>query len=117
METRVDITTILSQDIRSRFAVNKLLRYIQNTGSKSVVVDFAKVQFAARCFIDEYYNAIMNSSSDIEIKTVNIPEDIQMIFDAVKRTQHKVKNINLDATVIKCNTFADIQKVFGSLSF
>ena len=115
METRIDITTILSQDLKSRLAVKDLLMYIQNTGSKSVVVDFAKVQFATRSFIDEYYNVIMNNSSDIEIKTVNIPEDIQRIFDAVKRTQHKEKNINLDATVIKCKTFADIQKVFGSL--
>ena len=116
METRIDITTILSQDLKSRLAVNDLLMYIQNTGSKSVVVDFAKVEFATRSFIDEYYNVIMNGSSfDIKIKTVNIPEDIQMVFDVVKRTQHKEKNIKLDATVIKCKTFADVQKVFGSL--
>lgn len=78
METRIDITAILSQDIKSRLAVNDWLMYIQNTGSKSVVVDFASVEFATRSFVDGYYNVIMNhSSSDIEIKTVNIPDDIR----------------------------------------
>lgn len=116
MGMKIDITTILSQDLKSRLAVKDLLMYIQNTNSKSVVVDFAKVEFATRSFIDEYYNVIMNHSfSDIEIQTVNIPDDIQMIFDAVKRTQHKEKSIKLDATVIKCKTFADVQKVFSSL--
>lgn len=91
-----------------------LLMYIENTGSKSVVVDFANVKFATRSFIDEYYNVLMNNApSDIE--TVNIPDDIQMIFDAVKRTQHKEKDINLDATVVKCSTFAELQKVFSAL--
>ena len=115
MKTNIDITTILSADLKSRYAVNDLLLYIQNTGSESVVVDFAGVKFATRSFVDEYYNIIMQHQSDIMIETMNIPEDIQMIFDAVQRTQHKEKEIKLDATVVKCKTFADIQKVFGSL--
>lgn len=116
MRVNIDITTILSQDLKSRYAVKDLLMYIENTGSKSVVVDFANVKFATRSFIDEYYNVLMNNaSSDIEIETINIPDDIQMIFDAVKRTQHKEKDINLDATVVKCRTFAELQKVFSAL--
>ena len=38
-----------------------------------------------------------------------------MIFDAVQRTQHKEKEIKLDAQVVKCKTFADVQRIFGAL--
>lgn len=115
MKTNIDITTILSADLKSRYAVNDLLLYIQNTGSESVVVDFAGVKFATRSFVDEYYNVIMKNQSSIKIETINIPEDIQVIFDVVQRTQHKEKYIKLDATVVKCKTFADVQRVFGTL--
>lgn len=115
MKTNIDITTILSQDLKSRFAVNDLRLYIENTGSDDVVVDFANVKFATRSFVDEYYNIIMKSQSSIKIETINIPKDIQIIFDVVQRTQHKEKDIKLDATVVKCKTFADLQRVFGTL--
>lgn len=115
MKTNIDITTILSQDLKSRLAVNDLRLYIENTGSESVVIDFAGVKFATRSFVDEYYNVIMKNQSSIKIETINIPEDIQTIFDVVQRTQHKEKDIKLDATVVKCKTFADLQRVFSTL--
>jgi len=59
----------------------------------------------------------MKNQSSIKIKTINIPEDIQVIFDVVQRTQHKEKDIKLDATVVRCKTFADVQRVFGALQF
>ena len=115
MKTNIDITTILSQDLKSRLAVNDLRLYIENTGSESVVIDFAGVKFATRSFVDEYYNVIMKNQSSIKIETINIPDDIQTIFDVVQRTQHKEKDIKLDATVVKCKTFADLQRVFSTL--
>lgn len=115
MNITVDIATLLKPDLMSRFAVADLLIYIHNTGSESVVVDFAGVKFATRSFVDEYYNVIMKNQSSINIETINIPEDIQVIFDVVQRTQHKEKDIKLDATVVKCKTFADVQRVFGTL--
>ena len=115
MYKTIDVATLLKPDLMSRFAVADLLLYIQNTGSESVVVDFAGVKFATRSFVDEYYNVIMKNQSSIKIETINIPEDIQVIFDVVQRTQHKEKDIKLDATVVKCKTFADVQRVFGTL--
>ncbi len=116
MKTTVDITAILSPDLKSRYAVTDLLLYIENTGSESVVVDFARVKFATRSFVDEYYNVIMKRPpSSVAIETVNIPDDIQAVFDAVQRTQHKEKEIKLDAAVVKCKTFADVQRVFKTL--
>ena len=115
MKKIIDITTLLGQDLKSRYAVNDLYLYIENTGYNSVIVDFTNVKFATRSFIDEYYNVIMKNLSEIKIETKNIPEDIQMIFDAVQRTQHKEKEIKLDAQVVKCKTFADVQRIFEAL--
>lgn len=116
MKTIIDITTLLTQDLKSRYAVKDLLLYIENTGADTVVVDFSNVQFATRSFIDEYYNAIIkDKSANIKVNTINIPDDIQMIFDSVARTQTKTKDIKLDATVVKCETFADLKKVFSTL--
>lgn len=82
--TTINISTLLKPDLMSRFAVADLLLYIHNTGSESVVVDFAGVKFATRSFVDEYYNLIMKNQSSIKIETINIPEDIQVIFDVVQ---------------------------------
>ncbi len=117
MYKTIDIATLLKPDLMSRVAVTDLLLYIHNTGSESVAVDFAGVKFATRSFVDEYYNVIMKNQSSIKITTINIPEDIQVVFDVVERTQNNPKDINLDATVIKCKTFADVQRVFGALQF
>ena len=115
MKTHINIVDILGPDLKSRFAVNDLLLYIKNTYCEYITVDFTDVKFATRSFVDEYYNVIMKNPSSIKIETINIPEDIQVIFDVVQRTQHKEKDIKLDATVVKCKTFADVQRVFGTL--
>ena len=59
MKKNIDITSLLGADLKSRYAVKDLLLYINNTEADSVVIDFAKVKFATRSFIDEYYNVIM----------------------------------------------------------
>ena len=116
MRQEINITNILGEDLKSRYAVNDLLLFIENTGSDYVVVDFANVKFATRSFVDEYYNVIMKyPSSAIKIETINIPEDIQYIFEVVQRTQHKAKDIQLDATVVKCKTFEEVQRLFSTL--
>lgn len=115
--TVIDITTVLSPELKSRFAVKDLFLFIQNTGSRYVTVDFSGVKFATRSFIDEYYNTIVKggATSSIRIETINIPEDIQMIFTAVERTQNKTKSARSKSGVIKCRTFVDVQRVFSEL--
>jgi hypothetical protein len=111
MKNIIDITNLLSADLKSRYAVNDLLLFINNTEGDDIVIDFANVKFATRSFIDEYYNVIMkNTSINKRITTINIPEDIQFIFNIVQKTQNKEKNIKLDAKVIKCETFSELQQ-------
>jgi hypothetical protein len=116
MKNIIDITNLLSADLKSRYAVNDLLLFINNTEGDDIVIDFANVKFATRSFIDEYYNVIMkNTSINKKINTINIPGDIQFIFNTVQKTQNKEKNIKLDAKVIKCETFSELQRVFSTL--
>lgn len=116
MKKNLDITSLLGADLKSRCAVKDLLLYINNTEADSIVIDFKKVKFATRSFIDEYYNVIMKNNTSLakKVTTINIPVDIQYIFNVVQSTQYKKKNVQLDATVVKCDTFAELQKIFGT---
>ena len=52
----LDITDILSQDLKSRSTVTDLRVFIEHQQAENVMIDFSKVLFATRSFIDEYYN-------------------------------------------------------------
>ena len=115
MKNIIDITKILSADLKSRYAVKDLVLYIENTEADNVVIDVKDVKFATRSFIDEYYNIVMNANfANKQVDTINIPDDIQYIFDTVKKTQHKNKSVKLDAPVIKCKTFTELRNVFST---
>lgn len=116
MKAHINIVDILGPDLKSRFAVNDLLLYIKNTHCEYITVDFTDVKFATRSFVDEYYNVIINNNIlNIDIESINIPEDIQIVFDVVQHTQHKVKNIRLDAPVVVCRNITELQGILGSI--
>ncbi|WP_304719847.1 hypothetical protein [uncultured Alistipes sp.] len=112
---QIDITNILGPDLKSRIGVHDLLLFIQNTNSEKVVVDFANVKFATRSFIDEFYNVFIKpQNSDMLI--INVPADIQVIFDSVKQTQNKSKENHPEGSVIRCETTKDILRQLNSLA-
>lgn len=95
----IDITQILSPDLKSRVRVDDLMLFIKNSQEAAVVIDFSNVKFATRSFIDEFYNVFMKrpESLPFKVKITNVPEDINMIFESVSHTQTKVKTIPSDA--------------------
>lgn len=111
----IDITNILGPDLKSRIGVQDLLLSIQNTDSENVVVDFANVKFATRSFIDEFYNVFIKPENPA-MSIINVPADIQMIFDSVKQTQNKVKDNHPAGAVIRCKTTKDILQQLNSLT-
>ncbi|MDR0982877.1 MAG: STAS-like domain-containing protein [Culturomica sp.] len=117
MSAIIDITTILSSDLKSRLAVSDLSLFIQNMNEKSVVVDFANVKFVTRSFIDEFYNVFLKNttSSDIKISLVNVSEDIQMVFDAISRTQKKEKKVSEKSSVVKLSNFEQVNSYLNGL--
>lgn len=91
----IDITQILSPDLKSRLRVNDLKLFIENSQEDVVVLDFVNVKFATRSFIDEFYNVFLKNSSanSFRVEVTNVPEDINRIFESVSHTQTSVKTI------------------------
>lgn len=91
----IDITQILSPDLKSRARAHDLELYIQNSGEENIVLDFCNVKFATRSFIDEFYNLFMKNPDNLpfHLEIVNVPEDINSILEAVSRTHLQVKVI------------------------
>jgi anti-anti-sigma regulatory factor len=117
MSAIIDITTILSSDLKSRSAVSDLSLFIRNMNEKSVVIDFANVKFVTRSFIDEFYNAFLkNKSSETKVGIANVSEDIQMVFDAVSWMQNKEKTVAGDnSSVVMFGNFAEMRSYLRSL--
>lgn len=91
----IDITGILSPDLKSRARVHDLELFIQNSGEKAVILDFSNVQFATRSFVDEFYNVFLKNPEEnsVKVEITNVPEDINTILEAVSRTQTRTKVI------------------------
>lgn len=91
----IDITQILSPDLKSRARVHDLELFIQNSGEDVVVLDFSNVQFATRSFVDEFYNLFLKSPEShlFRVEITNVPEDINAILESVSRTQTRAKVI------------------------
>lgn len=92
----IDITQILSTELKSRERVSDLKLFIENSGEKNVSIDFASVRFATRSFIDEFYNTFIKNSSSLPFKVdiQNVPSDINAMLSAVGRTQVKTNTIS-----------------------
>lgn len=91
----IDITQLLSPDLKSRARVKDLMLFIENTHEESVVLDFANVRFATRSFIDEFFNVFLKTPETLPFKVeiTNVPEDINRILESVSHTQTQTKTI------------------------
>ena len=86
----IDITTVLSPDLKSRSTVADLLLYVLNSNEQEIQIDFSRVLFATRSFMDEYYNTFVNDHgklNGIKVESINLPEDIQYMLNVVSQTQ------------------------------
>lgn len=116
MKLTIDIAAILSPDLTSRSAVSDLSLFIRNTNKKSVIINFVNVKFVTRSFIDEFYNSFLkDKNSDIKVKLTNVPADIQMVLDAVSKTQHKTKNVEEKNNVITFSNFDEVKNYLKML--
>ena len=86
----IDITTVLSPDLKSRSTVADLLLYVLNSNEQEIQIDFSRVLFATRSFMDEYYNTFVNDHgfvNGIKVESINLPECIQYMLNLVSQTQ------------------------------
>lgn len=110
------IAQILNVDLMSRLLAQDFYNYIKNTSETDITIDFTGVNFATRSFMDEFYSLFLKpSNKEFEVKIANMPSDIEAILNAVKSTQNTKKQMT-NATVIKAETLADVDKCFMALS-
>lgn len=116
----IDITNIISKDLKSRSRANDLLLFVKNSNEPEVIIDFQNVMFATRSFIDEFYNLFMKDSSSLPFKVgiTNVPEDIQAMIASVSKTQnHKVKTIRPTTDVEKFDNVEELLKYMSTIPF
>lgn len=117
--TRIDITDVLAQDLKSRSWADDFYAFVMNTNEHELEIDFHNVKFATRSFVDEFYNKFVKSDDNRTFIShlVNVPEDIQSIFDSVSRTQVKMKTIPPVASVKQFRNTAEFLEYMNSLAF
>lgn len=94
MKITIDITNITSRDLKSRESARRVKKEIdelvKRIGADMVEVDFVKVEFSTRCFMDEFYNLFLSPEAREQeyttVEVVNVPEDIEVILAAVVRS-------------------------------
>lgn len=110
----IDISRILSPDLKSRNCARDLALYMSNTGEETVTVDFSNVKFATRSFMDEFYNLFLKDSVDrpYRVEITNLPEDINAILESVSRVRTKAKIIPSN---IREKTFKNVDELLDYL--
>lgn len=114
MET-IDITQILSQDLKSRIRVHDLKQFIVNSRVDNAILDFCNVKFATRSFMDEFYNVFLKypAQNPFNVKIINVPADIKIMLDTVSKTQI---HTNVIDSFIKEISFNDLNKFLNYIS-
>lgn len=87
--TTIDITKILSRELKSRSRVADFQLYLENRNDKNYCIDFSNVTFATRSFIDEFYKVFVkgDKQNSFSVALVNVPADIQNLLSVVSQTQ------------------------------
>lgn len=108
----IDISQILSPDLKSRVRVHDLEMFIQNCGEEEVVLDFRNVKFATRSFIDEFYNVFLKNpkAHAYRVEITNVPEDINTILETVSRTQTRANVIPAQIPVVSFSSVSVMLK-------
>lgn len=118
MSSTIDITKILSSDLKSRTSAQNLDLFIRKSGEESVVLDFTNVKFATRGFMDEFYNRFIKNSGLLpyHLEIVNIPKDINRILEIVSNTQSRSNRIPEDANFINFSSVDEMKEYLETLS-
>lgn len=119
MMKTIDITQILSQDLKSRMWARDLDLFIRNSGEDVVVLDFSNVKFANRSFIDEFYNLFLKDPDGLpyRVEITNVPEDINTILETVSLTQTRTKVIPSHTPECMFKDVDELIQFLGSVAF
>ena len=87
VETMIEKTIMISEDLYPNLGMNSvakdLFEEINNSEIKKYIIDFTNVIFMSRSFTQEYLFQRLKTEKVIE--EINVPEDIQKMFDVVSK--------------------------------
>lgn len=113
----IDISDILTPDLKSRMRAQDLKLMVENSGVDAVVMDFQGVKFATRSFIDEFYNLFLKTpeANTFRVELINVPSDIKAMLDAVSRTQVRAKVIPSQSQEVSFKDLKEFMNYFSTL--
>ena len=114
----IDITKILSPDLKSRISARNLDLFIRNSGEESVVLDFTNVKFATRGFMDEFYNLFIADADLLpyHLEIINIPKDINRMMEIVSSAQRRSNRKSEKANFISFSSVDEMKDYLKTLS-
>lgn len=114
----LNITSLLSCNLKSRSLVHDLSLFIINSGEKDVVIDFSDVQFATRSFVDEFYNVFIKRGLDgVNVSIIGVPDFITVIFDAVEHPKKSNRVVSTKQNVKTFNSVDEMKRYFSNFNF
>ena len=81
-EIEIFLEKEIDSDLGSRNKIEELYKNISSDVSK-VVMNFTGVKFMGRSFAQEYLN--QKNKASFEVVEVNVPDDVQRLFDVILR--------------------------------
>lgn len=97
MNKIINISTLISTDIRSRANAN-IIRSAIDGIDDNIILDFKDVTFVSRSFMDEVYN-IMEEYEGIRL--INMSGFVKTMFDAVTRGRQNKRTLPNSESEIK----------------
>lgn len=104
------VREILGRDLTSRPFAHDLYNYIENSGEREAVLDFAGVEFSSRSFMDEFYNLFVKDGS---ASIINMSPDLRTMLDVVESTQNRKKEVPASRTYYKAKSIEDMKEWFA----
>lgn len=97
MDKVINISTLISTDIRSRANAN-IIRSVIDGIDDGIIFDFGDVTFVSRSFMDEIYNILEDHKG---IRLTNMSEFVDTMFEAVKRGRQNKRDLPNSKSEIK----------------
>jgi hypothetical protein len=89
----VDITNIISDYLGLRYSAKQLFDYLKPLPESELTIDFTDVVFISRSFAHEYLT--QKEKSKKHINEINVPKEINKMFQVVERFSQK-RRLNTD---------------------
>lgn len=91
----IDIAAILGTELKSRASARDFATYLRNMQMNEVCVDFSRIHFVTRSFMDEFYQLLLkvdkNMSTSVHLHNTN--EQVEAYLKSVEKTSARPRPV------------------------